>query len=84
MFRRKEPEYMTQEFLDDALKMLANGATDAEIRRKWPRQMEYCDLQREKARRKEVDFRFNVYAALTVMMITVIVLLLIKAVQQLI
>lgn len=32
MFRRKEPEYMTQEFLDDALKMLANGETDADKR----------------------------------------------------
>ena len=81
MFRRKEPDYMTQEFFDDVMEMLAHGATDAEMRRKWPKQMEYCDLQREKARRKEVDFRFNVYVTLVAIMVIEIVLLLIKVVR---
>lgn len=78
MFRRKEPEYMTQEFLDDALKMLANGATDAEIRRKWPQQMEYCDLLQQKAMQRESALKRGLYILTIVLDVIVAVLILIK------
>lgn len=78
MFKRKKPEYMTQEFLDDALKMLANGATDAEIRRKWPLQMEYCDLMQAKAMRREAALKRGLYILTIVRDVIVAVLILIK------